>query len=325
MSRLNLSKLLLFSLIFALVFYTGAASAIASGDAILSEDDLVSYSAYSYNGDVDYYDSSKSAESFPLYTRNPEYGPEDETEPEDDYSPPDDYNGGTSSGEYLVSTIGDSYMDNSHIRGVFSDRLQGDYAFRSIPGTSTVNFHGYAGQRLGSIYSRANGDNVGYSEGADFVLIQGGTNDINLDRDVGLDELVDRMIDDLQRIIDIVYDGNYDPNTRPAIIVSAIPPMLDPSLTDKSQALAERIINSLDKVDIFTTANFWELYDAGSDAANSIYMQDNIHTNDDGSYRVAENWFEAIDALYDPTRIENDPYIYTGNWYFDRSGSAAVY
>ena len=319
MSRCKIMKFALMLVVFSLLLGGGVIQASAGDVLSYQKIDELTTQVISSNQDVDYdvYATDNDVCLIKL--------PADDTDSDDDdtgYTAP--YIEWGSSGPFTISNIGDSYQANTDIQTTYTSRLTDpDYEYRSIPNYTTPTFHDFSGQRLGGILSGVQSQNLGAQEGVDFVLIQGGTNDINLDRSVDLDTLVNRMIYDIQRIIDEVLNGVSDPNERPAIIVSAIPPMLDGSLTDKSEALMERLITSLDKVDIITTANFWDLYNADTDTANGDYMKDNIHTNADGSYMVAENWFEAVDALYNPYRIANDPYIYAGNWYFDRSGTVA--
>ncbi len=200
---------------FSLLFCTGNGLAYGNDPVTWEKGNSLGVTAsYFSGGDVEYVYGMDNDVCLLKYSGEPS--------PEiPDYIPPD---GWPTDGSFTVSNIGDSYQANLDIQATYTSRLMDPYDYRSIPGTTTPTFHDFSGQRLGGILSGVRSQNLGAAEGVDFVLIQGGTNDINLDRGLSLDELVDRMIGDIQSIIDEVLSGVTDMNNRPAIIVSAIRP-----------------------------------------------------------------------------------------------------
>ncbi|MFH1058833.1 MAG: SGNH/GDSL hydrolase family protein [Pseudomonadota bacterium] len=221
--------------------------------------------------------------------------------------------------QFICSSIGDSLTENSNPQGTFYSRLNDPgYIYRSIPGYTQVYKHGLPGGTTASILNLVESRDYGAGEGANFVVIMAGTNDIDYNRGDSKEALADALVANVQAIVDSVLGGISDPNLRPAVIVSGIPPYLDADLTAKAKYYNEQLRTRLDKVDIFSDANFWDLYDAGSGTADSGLMSDNKHPNSDGFYRVGENWFEAVDALYNEKRINSSNHIYKGAWYFDR-------
>lgn len=221
--------------------------------------------------------------------------------------------------QFTCSTIGDSLTDSPHLQGIFYSRLNDPgFAFRSIPGYTQVYRHGLPGGTTASILNLTVSRDYGAGEGANFVVIMAGTNDIDYERGASKEALADAMVHNVQSIVDSVLGGVSDRNLRPAVIVSGVPPYLSGTLSDTAKYYNEQLRTRLDKIDIFTDANFWDLYDAGSGAADRSLMSDNKHPNYNGFYRMGENWFEAVDALYDETRIKDENHIYKGMWYFDR-------
>lgn len=221
--------------------------------------------------------------------------------------------------QFICSSIGDSLTENHQPQGIFYSRLNDPgFTFRSIPGYTQVYNHGLPGGTTASILSRTESRDYGAGEGANFVVIMAGTNDIDYNRGDSKEDLANALVSNVQAIVDSVLGGISDPTRRPAVIVSGIPPYLDADLTAKAKYYNEQLRARLDRVDIFTDANFWDLYNAGSGTAEGSLMSDFKHPNEDGFYRVGENWFEAVDALYNETRINTNNHIYKGSWYFDR-------
>lgn len=221
--------------------------------------------------------------------------------------------------QFLCSSIGDSLTENHNPQGLFYSRLNDPgFAYRSIPGYTRVYNHGLPGGTTASILNLVESRDYGAGEGANFVVIMAGTNDIDYNRGDSKEDLANSLVANVQAIVDSVLGGISDASRRPAVIVSGIPPYLDADMTAKAKYYNEQLRARLDKVDIFSDANFWDLYDANSGTADSSLMSDNKHPNSDGFYRVGENWFEAVDALYNEKRINSTNHIYKGAWYFDR-------
>ena len=220
---------------------------------------------------------------------------------------------------FLASAIGDSLTDNGVLHNIFTDRANNsDFVFRSIPGGTEVNWHGLPGGTTGSILDATVSHDWGAGEGANFVIIMAGTNDIDYSRHDDIKDLAPAMVSNVQAIVDSVLGGQTDPNSRPAVIVMGIPCYLDSDWTAKAKTYNDLLRSSLKHVDIFSDANWYDLYDSGTKAASTSFMEDIKHPNGDGFYRIAENWFEAMDALYDPKRISAENHVYKGDWYFQR-------
>jgi lysophospholipase L1-like esterase len=220
---------------------------------------------------------------------------------------------------FLASAIGDSLTDSGVLHGILYDRANDPgFAFRSIPGGTQFNWHGMPGGTTGSILAAVQDQNLGAGEGANFVIIMAGTNDIDYNRHDDIKELAPSMVSNVQAMVDSVLGGQTDPNSRPAVIVMGIPSYLDPDWTARAKTYNDLLRNSLKHVDIFSDANWYSLYDPNSQAAAGNLMEDVKHPNDDGFYRIAENDFAAMDALYNPTRISQNSHIYKGDSYFQR-------
>lgn len=222
---------------------------------------------------------------------------------------------------FLCSAIGDSLTDSSPLQSIFYSRLNdpGYSAFRSIPGGTQVNFHGNPGGTTGSILPATQSHDWGAGEGANFVVIMVGTNDLDYNQGDAIEDLAAAMVSNVQAIVDSALGGVSDPNLRPAIIVSGVPAYLDATLTSRAKYYNEQLRTKLDRVDIFTDGAWWDLYDSGTGTAYGWLMDDYKHPNGDGFYRIAEDWFKGVDALYNSDRIGSDSHIYRMPWYFERS------
>ena len=220
---------------------------------------------------------------------------------------------------YMLSAIGDSLTDNGTLHGVFYERLNDPgFAFRSIPGSTGVYWHGLPGAETGDILNNVRSRDLGAGEGVDFVVIMAGTNDIDYSGGEPIETLAKAMVSNMQAIVDDVLGGNHDPNVRPAVIVSGMPPYLDPTQTARAKYYNELLRSTLKRVDVITDASWWDLYNAGTGTAEGWMMDDNKHPNQHGMYRIAENWFEGVDALFNPTRFSAANHLYKGDWYFQR-------
>lgn len=221
---------------------------------------------------------------------------------------------------YTASTIGDSLTTSSVLQNVFFDRLNNsEFTYRSIPGGTSVLKHGLPGGTTGSILEAVWARDWGYGEGANFVVIMAGTNDIDYNRHDNINDLANAMLANVQEMVYSVLGGQSDPNNRPAVIVMGIPPFGDSDWTARAKVYNDLLHSSLKHVDIFSDANWYDLYDSNSKTAMGSLMEDEKHPNDDGMYRIAENWFEAVDALYNPNRISADNHVYKGDWYVQRN------
>lgn len=220
---------------------------------------------------------------------------------------------------FTASAIGDSLTANSVLRNVFYDRLNNsEFTFRSIPGGTEVLNHGLPGGTTGSILDAVWARDYGYGEGANFVVIMAGTNDIDYSRHDNINDLATAMVANVQEMVYSVLGGQSDRNTRPAVIVMGIPPYTDPDWTARAKVYNDLLRTSLKHIDVFSDANWYDLYDGNAKTALGSLMEDEKHPNDDGMYRIAENWFEAVDALYNPNRISAANHVYKGDWYVQR-------
>lgn len=239
---------------------------------------------------------------------------------------PDTYGGGTGAlrddidYRYTVSTIGDSLTTSDRLQSVLYDRLNNpNFTFRSIPGNTQVLEHGMPGGTTGSILAAAQSRDLGYGEDANFVIIMADTNDIDYSRHDNIQDLATAMVSNIQAMVDSVLGGQTDPSTRPAVIVMGIPCYTDSDWTSRAKVYKDMLHSSLKHIDVFSDANWYDLYDSGSKAANTSFMEDVKHPNGDGYYRIAENWFEGVDALFNPARFsQKDSHLYKGDWYFQR-------
>ncbi|MBI5523578.1 MAG: SGNH/GDSL hydrolase family protein [Desulfarculus sp.] len=217
---------------------------------------------------------------------------------------------------FTASAIGDSLTANSVLRNVFYDRLNNsEFTYRSIPGGTEVLNHGLPGGTTASIFNSAWAGDWGAGEGANFVVIMAGTNDIDYNRGDDINALANAMVANVQDLVYSVLGGQTDPNSRPSVIVMGIPCYIDADRTARAKVYNDKLRSSLKHIEIFSDANWYDTYDANDKTALYSLMEDDKHPNDDGMYRIAENWFEAVDALYNPKRISADNHVYKGDWY----------
>ena len=124
---------------------------------------------------------------------------------------------------YLLSAIGDSLITFPDLQSSLDGHLNDpSFQFRSIPGTTQINFNGLPGATSDQILNMVNDQNLGAGEGANFVVIMCGTNDIDY---TGLtpQQLAPQVASNIQGIIDSALGGNTDRNARPAIVVMGVP------------------------------------------------------------------------------------------------------
>ncbi len=217
---------------------------------------------------------------------------------------------------YLCSTIGDSLTDSNQLQGIFYSRLNDPgFVYRSIPGGTQVVRHGMPGGTTGSILPVVRSEDWGAGEGANFVMIMAGTNDLDYNQGDKIEDLAAAMVSNIQAMVDDVLGGNHDPAVRPSVIVSGVPAFLDPTLTARAKYYNNLLRTSLKRVDVFTDAAWWDLYDSSTGAASRDLMDDLKHPNGDGFYRIAEDWFEGVDAMYNPKRFSAENHLYKGDWY----------
>lgn len=74
--------------------------------------------------------------------------------------------------------------------------------------------------------------------------------------------------------------------------------------TSRAKTYNELLCSSLKHIDIFSKANWYDLYDFNTKAASDAFMEDVKHPNSDGFYRTK--------------RISAENHVYKSDWYFQR-------
>lgn len=200
---------------------------------------------------------------------------------------------------YTVACVGDSLTEYGYARymdAICSGNTSYDWNVieDGLPGFKAQDVY---------VYSATHGWK---NQGADIVLIMVGTNDMVHGTNQNRDTYVDGVVSWVQRIIDYyTYDNAEE---RPRVIVSAIPPSTDPTITALADYYNHELENALQGygVDIFMTSNWVDFYDSSAGGAKSSMYSDYLHPTQDGYYAMAENFFDAIRALFQPDYFKSD-------------------
>lgn len=202
-------------------------------------------------------------------------------------------------GTYIFSCIGDSLTENNYTRflpGIFDANASYQY---------TLYDNGRGGYTTSMILSEMQSQNW-MSQGPDFVLIMAGTNNMVHGQTTDPDVLAAQVGRELQQIVDI---ASY-PNSpgRPRIIVSAIPPSTNGKINARAGVYNWWLRNNLHDVDIFTDANWHDFWNGTS--ANTDLMANYLHPTDEGYQMMAQNFYDAVDAVFNESLIDQNPYLH---------------
>lgn len=204
---------------------------------------------------------------------------------------------------YTVACVGDSLTEYGYAR----------YMDAICSGNTTYDWNviedglpGFTAQRVYT-YSANHGWK---NQGADIVLIMVGTNDMVQGANKNQQSYTDYVVTYTQKIVDYYTFNNSD--SRPKVIVSAIPPSTDYGISSRADFYNKELENALQGygVDIFITSNWYEFLDTSTGTAKSSMYSDYLHPTQDGYYAMAENFFDAIRALFQPEYFKNDSYLH---------------
>ncbi len=205
---------------------------------------------------------------------------------------------------YLVFCLGD---DLSY--GTYPDKLKSmlrspsayDYDFDVIA-------HVAPGRTASGLLSSMRNDGW-LQEDPNCVLIMVGTNDIlkTLYTESDVDKVARDAVAAVQEIVD--YVAANTPSGRPTIIVSTIPPSLDPTITQRIDTFNQKIRSEIQGADAIVHDNWEDLYDSSIGEAKLLLMRTNIYPNVAGNWEIAENFYREILTQIDPD-LMNDAYHY---------------
>jgi lysophospholipase L1-like esterase len=220
-------------------------------------------------------------------------------------------------GWHLVSAIGDDLTEAMYMQDVLRERLGHPLGFSSPATESKLSAHGMSGSYIGNIQDQVISQNWGDGEGAEYVLVMAGLNDMVWGQQNGADPAghAAEVVSQVQGIINEASGGDPNNPNRPRVIVSALPPSQDAGLNQHIQAYNQALASSLIGADLFIETNWYDIVDGQSGLAQGGLMTDFMLPNGDGYYRIAENWFEALGALRDPGIADNNPYIHRQSSY----------
>ncbi len=212
---------------------------------------------------------------------------------------------------YVTSLIGDSHAANNATRAALSERLNDPGAFGSaMAGPSDLRYHSLGGGRIAAVRDYVSDGGFGSREGADFVLLMAGTNDLVWLRNTGadVDSTIDRMVADFKDLVNKIDDLRFE--GRPRIVVAATIPTTDARMNEWAMRFNERLLNELENVDLFLENLWYALWDESAGVARSDLMRDYIHPNDTGAFILGQEWFEGMKALFDGSIADSNPYIH---------------
>ena len=205
---------------------------------------------------------------------------------------------------YKVAYIGDSHGVNKYMLETLQTRLDNPATYAcDIPGpydfyVQTYGLGGYTTQGIWEAMEQAN-----YAAGASVVLVMAGTNDLtnywyNHYDSISWENQLNNMVNNMKRIVERIADPNSE--GRPRIVVASAPPSLDANISALAMDYNAALQNALtDYVDVFVQDNFNDLWNYDTNSVRTELMRDNVHPNNDGNYRIAENWLQGITSLWD--------------------------
>ena len=213
---------------------------------------------------------------------------------------------------YKIAYIGDSHGVNKFMLETLQSRLDNPSVYDcDIPGPNEfyVQTYGLGGYTTDGIWQAMEAAN--YAAGASVVLVMAGTNDLtnwwyNHTGTISWENQMNNMVSNMQKIVERIADPNRD--GRPRIVVAGAPPSLDNNISNYAMQYNNSLQNALTNyVDVFVQDNFNDLWNYDTNTVRSELMRDNVHPNNDGNYRIAENWLQGITALWDEGIFDKYP------------------
>jgi len=204
----------------------------------------------------------------------------------------------------LVSCLGDSITNGYPYAGTentYPSRLLLLLETAHGPNGFEVINHGVDGYRADQVLADLQGLNW-MAEDPRFVLLMVGGNDLAqevLPDLSNLSQVIDQTVAEVQAIVDIVNDHTNADGSHPQVIVSAFPPnRISGGAGSAVVALYNTSLESnLTGVDLWITDNWDDFYDPDTGQARASLMYDAVHPNIEGYAVMAENWYQAIEAL----------------------------
>ena len=205
---------------------------------------------------------------------------------------------------YLVFCLGDDLSYNTYpdkLKSMLRSPSAYDYDFDVIA-------HVAPGRTASGLLSSMQNDNW-LQDDPDCVLIMVGTNDIlkTLYTETDVDKVARDAVAAVQEIVD--YVATNTPSGRPTIIVSTIPPSLDPTITQRIDAFNQKIRSEIQGADAIVHDNWEDLYDSSIGEAKRVLMRTDMYPNVAGNWEIAENFYREILTQINPDLI-NDSHHY---------------
>jgi len=216
------------------------------------------------------------------------------------------------SGSGMNATLVVSCLDDSLTHGLPYVGTQKTYPARPLvmletvygAGNVQVINHGATGYRADQVLDDLHNLDWMAEDPAVVLLLVGG-NDLAQDiigSGFNLPEVIAPTVTEVQGIVDVVTAHVNGNGSHPQIIVSAYIPNLIPSIgaftgTEAVRQYNDSLETDLTGVDMWFIDNWDDFYDPDTDHAKPSLMSDLVHPNEEGYVVIADNWFEAIQAL----------------------------
>jgi len=202
----------------------------------------------------------------------------------------------------VVSCLGNSVTHGYPYVGsesTYPARLQTSLDSAHGPGAFAVINHGVTGYRADQVLSSLR-ELDWMDEDPDIVLLMVGGNDFLQEAPVhGVAATVNRTVAEVQAIVDLIKAHVNRDGSTPRVIVSAfIPNLLLEEWGSGAMALYNTGLEAnLTDIDLWTTDNWDDFYDAETEQARAGLMVDPLHPNIEGYRIIAENCYAAIEIL----------------------------